>query len=506
VFPGDIALTPVNSQSRRWARVLSRLAVRYFWRCFAAVLALMSWNAFWRLGSTFVRDHDEGRYGVAASEMLHAHSLLVTTYAGATEFWNLKPPLGYWLLDLSYWSLGETPFALRVPAATCALAATALTMLWARRMARASVGLLAGIVLATSFGFLGHHAARSGDLDAPLTLILLLFLMLAPRMMDVRAARLAAGLVLSLGFLLKSFAILPCVMAVATYGLITRGVASWRVWPLPLGITAVTAATWAMARSAAEGSWEFVRRMFVEDLLLRSTTMIDAGRSSNWDYAGALFDRLAPWPIVVLLALAVSRRFASRRMSSDFAILMGCYAFIPPVLFTLARTHHSWYIIPSYPAWAILAAAAIMEVLQQAERVKFAAAATAMVAVCALACEVRVMAQVEIYDQMTQSQVFLASLRNQAAGGGQVLRTTFTPSYSERFLLQVVDGFKLDELGAVDLSPVQSRLADETVLIRKAGAGSMSTPSELPGVTILAQDGDYALVHLSPRAMAGTIE
>jgi len=52
----------------------------------------MAWNVFWRLGVAFVRDYDEARYGVAASEMLHHHSMLVTTYAGATEFWRSDAP------------------------------------------------------------------------------------------------------------------------------------------------------------------------------------------------------------------------------------------------------------------------------------------------------------------------------------------------------------------------------------------------------------------------------
>ena len=211
-----VALPVPERRLRSWHEILWALPVRSFWGCFAGVLGLMSWNALWRLGDTFIRDYDEGRYGVAASEMLHFHSPLITTYAGATEFWNLKPPLGYWLLELSYAIFGETPFALRVPAALCALATVALTMLLARRMAGRRTAILAGLFVSTSFGFLAHHGARSGELDAPLTLSLFAALMLAPRLPESRTARLGMGLVLSLGFLLKSFAILPCIAALGS--------------------------------------------------------------------------------------------------------------------------------------------------------------------------------------------------------------------------------------------------------------------------------------------------
>jgi 4-amino-4-deoxy-L-arabinose transferase-like glycosyltransferase len=509
-FVNAVTLKPIDLRAPRWSQALERVAVRYFWQCFVTVLAFMTWNVLWRLGDTWVRDCDEGRYAVAASEMLHAHSPLITTYAGATEFWNLKPPLGYWLLDLSYWAVGETPFALRLPAAICALVATALTMLMTRRIAGPRAAILAGIVLATSFGFLGHHGARSGELDAPLTLLLLLFLMLAPHLMASRPARLAAGLVLALGFLLKSFAILPFVAAVAIYCLITRGIASWRVWPLPAAVIVVTAATWAVARSVAEDSWEFVRRMFVEDLLLRSTTSIDSitsidagGVNSAWDYVGALFDRLAPWPVFVLLAFGLSRHFARHRLSSDTATLMWCYTLVPLLFFTLARTHHSWYVIPTYPAWAILGAVGTLEVLKRAEGFEFAAPGfAALVVICVLACEARLVAHMEIYERMPPSQVFLASLRNRLAGSRPYLHTTFMPSYSERFFLQVVDGFELDDLSAADLSLSRTFPSGGPVLIRKSELGLAEIPLHATGIAVLEQNEDYALIRLPTPATA----
>jgi 4-amino-4-deoxy-L-arabinose transferase-like glycosyltransferase len=425
----------------RWPATFAEGVIEHYWWFFNTIMAVMTWNVLWRLGYAAIQDCDEARYGVAASEMLHAHSPLITTYAGATEFWNLKPPLGYWLLDLSYKVFGETPFALRLPAALSSVIVVALTMVLARRMAGAGISILSGLVLATSFGFLGHHGARSGELDMHLTLLALLLLTLSPHLTQSRQARLGAGLVLALAFLLKSFAILPYVAAAGCYCLMTRGLRSWRAWLLPAGIALVVAVTWVIARSVAEGSWEFAQRMFVEDLILRSTTMIDEGKSGTWDYVGGLFDRLAPWPLVVLAAVVLCRRFATRRLTSDMATLLWLFALTPAILFTLIQTHHFWYIIPTYPAWSILAAAAIMECLERAES---SAPRTALVvlAVLMVACEVRVAVHTARHEQMPASQIFLASLHKNP---GQTLRVAFVPTYSERFLLQVVDGYTLVE-------------------------------------------------------------
>jgi 4-amino-4-deoxy-L-arabinose transferase-like glycosyltransferase len=479
-----IALPAPTRRRTRWYETLWDLPVTTFWGCFATVLGLMTWNAFWRLGDTFVRDYDEGRYGVAASEMLHRHSVLVTTYAGATEFWNLKPPLGYWLLELSYCLVGENPLGLRLPAACCALVTTALTMLLTRRVAGRRAAILAGIFIATSFGFLAHHGARSGELDAPLALLMFISLMLAPRMFDSRVARLALGLVLSLAFLLKSFAILPFVAALGAYGLLTRGTAAWRAWVLPVCITVGVTAIWAVARCAAEDSNEFVRRMFVEDLLLRSTTAIDPVRPSWLDYLGALFDRLAPWPLIVLIAWALSARFAQRRLSGDFACLLWCYCLIPLLLFTLARTHHSHYIIPLYPAWAILGAVATMEVLQAAGRIQWTAPVVYLLTLCALACEVRLMTKVELRDRLPPGQIFLTSLQERIPRG-TLLYTSFTPSYSERFFLQAVDGLELQ---------AASRDTHSAFVLVKKSDPEQRTLVSSQKATVLAQQEDYALL------------
>jgi 4-amino-4-deoxy-L-arabinose transferase-like glycosyltransferase len=484
-----VTLPALGRRAPPWYEWVRALPVRIFWGCFAVVMGLSTWNAFWRLSDTFVRDYDEGRYGVAASEMLHRHSVLVTTYAGATEFWNLKPPLGYWLLELSYRLVGETPFGLRLPAAACAVATTALTMLFARTAAGPRAAILAGLILTTSFGFMAHHGARSGDLDAPLTLLLFLLMMLAPRISDSRQARLAMGLVLSLGFLLKSFAILPYVAALGTYCLLTRGVSSWRAWMLPLSVTIVVTTTWAVARSVAEDSSEFVRRMFVEDLLLRSTTAIDPDPASVWDYPGALFDRLVPWPLIVMIAWGLSRRFAKQRLAGHFDLLLWCYCLIPLLLFTVARTHHSHYIIPLYPAWAILGAVATMEVLEAARGAHWITPVAWILGICLLACEVRLITHMEIHDRMPPAQIFLESLRDRI-GPGKPLHTTFTPSYSERFFLQVVDGFTLEDGPAEKENHSHS---SAMVLVRKSDPQQWASVS-FPETTILAQHEDYVLV------------
>src|SRR5262249_45611425 len=153
-----------------------------------------------------------------------------------------------------------------------------------------------------AYGFLSHHGARSGDLDAALTLLLLL------AVLDIEAlgrspwriVRLA--FLLSLGFLLKSFAILPMVVVGAAWAAWSGAWRRQRWAPFLLAavVFAVPIALWAWARWQADGSPYFLERMVAEDLLARSTRVIDKVTYSPWNYVGGLCDRLAPWPLLVV--------------------------------------------------------------------------------------------------------------------------------------------------------------------------------------------------------------
>ncbi|MEY3051820.1 MAG: hypothetical protein RLY31_1605 [Bacteroidota bacterium] len=126
---------------------------------------------FHHLDHMSLRLWDEARRGVNALDMAENGNWLVTHYEGSPEMWGTKPPFLIWCQVLFLKLLGDGELALRLPSALAALA-TVILLVWsgARVLRQPLTGLLAGMVLLCTKGYVGAHVARSGDFDALLTL------------------------------------------------------------------------------------------------------------------------------------------------------------------------------------------------------------------------------------------------------------------------------------------------------------------------------------------------
>ena len=119
----------------------------------AAVLALAAFNLFFRLGAEIVSEWDESIYAFTAAEMLANGDWIGTTFNGALDYYNTKPPLKVWLIALSFKVFGVRLLPLRLVSALAAWLTVGALMWWARRLAGSAVSLLSGVVLATASRF-----------------------------------------------------------------------------------------------------------------------------------------------------------------------------------------------------------------------------------------------------------------------------------------------------------------------------------------------------------------
>lgn len=119
-----------------------------------------------------MRIWDEARLAVNACEMHLNHNYLVTYFDGKPDMWNTKPPLMIWIQTFLIKIFGVCELAIRLPSAIAAFFTAVLLIYFSKRfLTDAWFGIIAGLMLITSFGYVHHHGTRTGDYDSLLTLI-----------------------------------------------------------------------------------------------------------------------------------------------------------------------------------------------------------------------------------------------------------------------------------------------------------------------------------------------
>src|SRR5436305_10365136 len=215
--------------------------------------------------------------------------------------------------------------------------------------------------------------------------------------------------------------------------------------------------------------------MVGEDLLARALREIDKRRSYPLSYVVSLLDRFAPWPLLILGGLFTAGaagwerlRVVLGRRGLRTAPLLVLWIAVPLVLFSIARTHHHWYLDPVYPALAMMAAGSLLAVLRRVSPARRGAAFFACFLLPLVFCEARLLERVLVRDRMPDSQRFLLSLAGRRAELGPDLRAAVPLYHSERFILEAMDGFRVAE--GTGYGPPFGATPDMPLLVRKAAA------------------------------------
>jgi 4-amino-4-deoxy-L-arabinose transferase-like glycosyltransferase len=330
------------------------------------------------LGAPSLWDIDEGHNAEAAREMLDSGNWLVPTFN--FQLRDHKPPLLYWLQIASYERFGVNEFAARLPSALAALAAVLLTYELGRLMFGPTVGLLAGLVLGSAAMFCAAaHFANPDSLLDGLTLSTF-FVFWLSMSCSASASRLngrgwfvPAAIIMGLAVLTKGpVGLLLPTVAIGLFLLWSRRLRLLVDYRLALGVVAfiLVAVPW-YAWIAAETKGEFTRGFFLTHNFGRFLSPMENHRGPIYYYLIALLLGFAPWS--PFLILAIIYEFFRHRLPDESSpslldprssILdpqppsslrfLACWLLVYLIFFSLSGTKLPNYILPIYPAVAIL--------------------------------------------------------------------------------------------------------------------------------------------------------
>lgn len=321
---------------------------------------------FFHLGHLPLRIWDEARLAINGYEMLQNHRWLVTTFEGAPDLWNTKPPLLIWLQVLSMKCFGIHEVAFRLPSALAVFLTCVLFYVFLRSYLKDfRLGFVQNMVLLTTTGLFTWHGGKNGDYDALLMLLcsaycLSFFLFLEKgRLANGRGTAYIYGfyLFLSLALLTKSSAALFFLPGLLLYTLLSRQLLSLlknRHVYIGLLIPVVSVGGYYICRELAEPG--YLQAVWANEFGGRFMTVIEGHRERPWFYVRNLYaTRFSFWFFMAFGGAVFGLCGSDRRiyrLTLFTVVLSGVYL----LLISLARTKCLWYDIPLYPFLSVLTA------------------------------------------------------------------------------------------------------------------------------------------------------
>jgi 4-amino-4-deoxy-L-arabinose transferase-like glycosyltransferase len=348
------------------------------------LIALVVWFA--NLDARALIKSDEGRYAEIAREMAVSGDWITPRLNDIKYFY--KPPLQYWATAAFYKVFGVDEWTARLWNALTGLATVLFTAYFAARLFGREIGLLAGIVLASSALPVG--LAHVLTLDMGLTCFMTVTLggfLLAQRdgasAAQNRRWMLVAWAGMGLGVLSKGLPaiVLPGAVLVL-YSLWQRDAALWTRLHLGKGVLLLLAiaAPWFVAVSVANP--EFPRYFFWHEHVERFFTRVHGRYAPWWYFVPVLAGGLLPWTLLAPRALAAGTRpRAGARLQP--ARVLWLWAVTIFVFFSASSSKLASYILPVFPALAVLLALAIAQSSARALRWALVPVAVAALALAA---------------------------------------------------------------------------------------------------------------------------
>lgn len=340
-----------------------------FWAAAGVLMLGLLLLTFRGLGDLPARDWDEARHGVSAYEMQKTGNQIVNTYLYEPDYYNLKPPLSFYGIELGYLLFGHTLFGMRFYSAA-AFALTALCTGWfcLKRYGKFET-LLVLLLLLCCAPFFSDHFARHGDADALFTLFSLTALFSTMLLSEKPWALAALSGSFALAFLTKSWHALFIPAAAFAYILYKRLLSrfSWKQWLAFLAAGALPILAWAFLRYQADG-WKFLGEMVRVDLLNRSAQVLERHSGGVFYYIEVMFtfSPTTGWlPLFTGAVYAVLRLIGLKRAAKPVPSFLGdlpgyaAWLLIPFVAFSFVRTKLWWYVFPLYFPLLIATAAAL---------------------------------------------------------------------------------------------------------------------------------------------------
>lgn len=329
--------------STRWAIVL--------------LLGICAITLFWMLGTRPLITFDESRQAVSAFEMAHGGNPFVTTFEGQPDMWNTKPPLFIWATALSLKLFGYSEWALRLPSALAALILVFSVFSFVKKYSNTTAALFCALVLATSCGFIGEHAARTADFDSTVSLFIFLYFVSFYNYLQTGSSKYIwlTALYFTLAFYTKSVAAcfaLPSLFVFAIWQKKLVQILKTPTWYVAIIASIVTIAAYYIIREQYNPG--YIKAAWTNDAAQRYTSTLENNKGPWYHYFTLLGDwrRYAIYFILLLPLSIIALRYKAIKQPFTLASILAIISIF--TIIASADTKLAHYDVPLYPFLAIV--------------------------------------------------------------------------------------------------------------------------------------------------------
>ncbi|HJV82165.1 glycosyltransferase family 39 protein [Noviherbaspirillum sp.] len=311
---------------------------------------------------------DEGRYAEMAREMVSTGDWITPRLNGIKYF--EKPPLQTWMTALGFQAFGLGEWQARLWTGLCGLFGIFLTAYTGRRLFGPRVGFNAGLVLGSSLLWvgLGHFNTLDMGLAAMMNLSMCSLLLAQRKDANPEERRrwmFACWAGMALAVLSKGLigVVLPGAVLVL-YTLLSRDWAIWKRLHLLAGIPLFLAITAPWFILVSLKNPEFPYFFFVHEHFARFTTKVHH-RTGPWHYfIPVVLLGSIPWVTMLPQSLWKARRERAPGFQPKLVLLIwSVFIFF---FFSISNSKLVSYILPIFPAMALLIACHLEEASRKA--------------------------------------------------------------------------------------------------------------------------------------------
>lgn len=340
---------------------------KWLWGLFLAALILYTFN----LGELPLRDWDEGTVANVARNIWRSPSgsdvWLYPTINNHQPYWN-KPPLVHWLIAISYHFFGVTEWSTRLFPAIVSAISVPLTYQIGREILSTRYGaIFSALVYLTLLPMVRH--GRLAMLDGAITCWLTLTIWCLLRGRSRPRWLLGTGLGLGLACLTKGIMIGVLLGSIVIIFLLWDAPKLLRnsyLW-LGLGLGIIPALSWYILQYLQYGE-QFLGISLGEQTFKRIWQPVGNNSNPPWYFLIEIAKYTMPW----LIFLPGGIKLAIRQRNLSWSKLTLVWGGIYLIAVSLMETKLPWYIVPVYPAFALLLGVYLADIWQhQIQNIQF---------------------------------------------------------------------------------------------------------------------------------------